>query len=307
MFDYSLSYYKQKIFSGWDWHEGMAQLAVLTHRTREEAMMIRSFLEKSTVSEYELEGQQMLIYRLTQSLDGPEVAQTYLEANLDNRYFRELAITQVFNKEDFTRLEELVREGIKRDLKAAPGMVHVWYDWLIRVAQVRKDTVKVLEYARMVFLQHSMDPDTYYQLLKETVAPKKWSLFLKELIQEIRANPRYRLHDFIPIMYYREEDWEGLMGYISDESKKRGVNLSVLDHYSTPLAAMYPEEFVRLYQEGLRQELRHFSDRKDYQRICQHLRRLKKFGFSQEVSEMVESLSKEYPKRPALIEELRGV
>ncbi|MEO5906611.1 MAG: hypothetical protein ABIQ11_07790, partial [Saprospiraceae bacterium] len=231
----------------------------------------------------------------------------YAENHLDNRHFREMLLREAFDRKDFAEVIKLAEDGIRKDLKPAPGLVHKWYDWLIKVARIQHDQAMVVKYARTVLLQHAMDPGPYYILLKEWVPSGEWTVFVDDLISEVRSKRNYRLEEFIPNILSGEETWDKLLAYIRDSKRRTGVDLSLLDEYSTPLAQLFPEEYIRLYREGIQTDAYHLSNRRDYQRHCQQLRRLKKLGFRTQVAEMVASLRRDYPKRVALMEELDGV
>ena len=46
------------------------------------------------------------------------------------------------------------------------------------------------------------------------------------------------------------------------------------------------------------------SNRKDYQEICRYLRRMKKLGGNDACKDLIRKIQTEYPRRPALLEEL---
>jgi hypothetical protein len=284
----------------------MAELATSLHRTAEEARRVLTIIEQMPGSEYEQENQQELIFKLTYSIDGPEVARAYAESHLQNRRFREMMIRDALDKADYAQVKKLAEEGIKQDLKPAPGLVSKWYDWLITMAKAQGDIDTMIAYARTTLLQHAMYPETYYNQLKELVPALSWMTFVDDLIADIKLSRDYRLHEFVPVMLASEEQWEKLMDYITDKIERHGDN-GKLETYSHPLAELYPERYFALCKKELHRDAKHMNKRSDYKRFCQELRRLKKLGFREQVMAIVNDMRKEYKHRPAMMEELDGV
>ena len=42
----------------------------------------------------------------------------------------------------------------EEEKKDKPGLVKIWYNWLLKVAQSKRDTVNVIKYSRLLFIDN---------------------------------------------------------------------------------------------------------------------------------------------------------
>ena len=80
----------------------------------------------------------------------------------------------------FTRIG-IARDGVRFDAKDKPGLVYTWYDWLLKIATIQKDTDRIIEYARILFVESNHHGQEYYKLLKAKVAPGRWKEFVEAI------------------------------------------------------------------------------------------------------------------------------
>lgn len=74
--------------------------------------------------------------------------------------------------------------------------------------------------------------------------------------------------------------------------------------YGDTLALQYGDEVFSLCSAVIREASKGISNRKHYQRLCELLRSLIKFGGSAQAKILIDELYEAYPRRPALLEEL---
>lgn len=302
LLDYCLTTYDKNIFEDWDWHLGLLDLASTLVRTESDGNKVFARMDKSKGSDYTRERIQLIKWELLRKIKGPEEAEKFLFGNLANHRFRMIAIETSIQSRNFDKAIELAREGIRFDSKERPGYVYDWYDWLLKIAQIQKDSDRIIDYARILFIQSHHHVQDYYQVLKKTVPADRWPAFVEVLITDIQKDARWQSLDMISNIFIREEWWDRLFDLL--KTQPTVDNVEAWEKY---LAACYSGELVGMYSTGIHSLLQRSSTRKDYQEICRYLRRMKKLGGNDACKDLIRKIQTEYPRRSALMEELSKV
>jgi len=232
-------------------------------------------------------------------MKGEADADKFIEQNLNNPELRRKAIDKALKAKNYEKAISLARDGISMDIKSKPGLALEWYDWLLRVAVAQKDTPRIIEYARFLFVDGFRHDQDYYGILKLHIEPAKWNNFVEGLIEDIKSKDRWSNIDVIGKIYISEKWWQKLLQLIRETP-----HLPYIQRYEQYLAAEYPGELAELYEQGVIDYLRKSMGRDHYKEACRFMRRMIKLGARDRVNSLVEKLRKEYPKRKALMEEL---
>jgi len=302
LFEYCLAAYESQIYSGWDWHMGMLEIAEEIFKTDKEAQQILTLTEKTQESEYKQEITQSIKYSILKKIKKEREAESFLEQNVSNPILRREALANAIKKKEYEKAISIAHDGINHDMKDKPGLAKEWYDWLLKIAQKQKDTEKIIEYSRFLFIDNFRHEQDYYKLLKQYVLPEKWNSFVEEMIKEIVGKKRWLDFDLIAGIYIEEQWWGRLLELI-----KKNPSLNVIENYERYLSKDYPSELVKLYSDAITEYLKNNIGRKHYQIICKFLRRIIKLGAREKSDELIACFRAEYPKRRALMEELDGV
>lgn len=183
-----------------------------------------------------------------------------------------------------------------------PGLAKEWYDWLLKIAQAQTDTEKIIEYARLLFIDNFRNEQDYYQILKQHVKPEKWTEFVEAVIQDIATKKRWPDTSMIANIFIKEEWWSRLW-----ELVKKSPDLNTIEYYEKYLSKQYAAEIVELYANGILKYMKNSMGRDHYQNACRYIRRIIKLGARDKANEIISFLRAEYPKRKALMEELNKV
>lgn len=301
IFEYCISVFKQKLFEGWDWHLEILHIACKLIEEGSDADIIFSCLDTIT-GEYERERAQLFKLDLLRKFKDEKEVDRFINKHISNSSIRTQEIEKAFKNEDFERVIELSKDGIKCDEKDKPGLVKVWYNWLLKVAQVQKDTPRVIEYARFLFIENFHPEQDYYQILKDNIENEKWHPFLEEIIKEITPKRGWTGIELIRKIYIKEQWWSRLFLML-----KQNVSLENIQQNEQYLAKDYSSELIELYSERITNYVEKYIGRNHYQTACKYLRRMKKLGGNDRVNELIELFRKQYPKRRALMDELNRV
>lgn len=298
--EYCISSFKQNLFKGWDWHLGMLNLASNLIKEEADADIILSCLD-TVSSENEIEYAQVFKLELLRRFKEDEV-EKYINQHLSNHLIRKNEIELAFEKEDFRRVIKLSKDGIKINENNKPGLIKVWYNWLLKVAQAQKNTSNIIVYARILLIDNFYPEQDYYQILKDHIETEDWHSFLEEIIEEITPKTAWTYTDLIREIYIKEAWWDRLFLLL-----KQNTSLSNIEQNEPYLAKDFSPELINLYSESITEYIEENVGRKYYKTACRYLRRMKKLGGNDQVEDLVKFFQKQYPRRKALIEELNNV
>ena len=301
LFDYCISSFNKKLFEGWDWHLGMLHVACDLIDKESDADIILSCLDTIN-GEYERERAQQYILDLLKRFKDENEVEKYINKHISNSSIRTKEIEKAFESKNFERVVKLSKDGINCDEKDKPGLVKVWYNWLLKVAQNQKDTSKVIEYSRFLFIDNFHPEQDYYQILKENIEDEKWHPFLEGIITEITPKNRWTYTELVRKIYIKEEWWDRLFLML-----KQNLSLENIQQNEQYLSKDYSSELIELYSERITNYTEKYIGRNHYQTACRYLRRMKKLGGNERVNELIELFRKQYPQRRALMDELTRV
>lgn len=299
---YCFTSFDKRTFAGWDWHIGLLQLAACILDTEDEVEELFKRINSIPESdEYEIKEVQKIKYCILLEKKGTEVAQKYLEQNLDNPSFREVAIQDALDQEDYEKATALANDGIEQD-SGYPGLVTNWYEWLLKIAESQKDPERIILYARHLLLNNSIPSLDYYEILRKTVPPEQWTDFVETIVQEaIERKPYYRT-DLVASIFIREEWWSRLLDLV-----KKECNLDQLAKYEKLLAQHFPSELADLYAERIIEYVESHIGRNYYRTACKYIRKMIKLGARDKADEVISQLRQTHYNRRALMEELDNV
>lgn len=300
--EYCFTALDKQIYSGWNWHIEILRLAALLLKTEDEIERIFKQIDKVQRSDYEKEKAQTIKYEILLKTKGENAAEIYLEQNITNSTLRQEAIQKALEKRDFEKALSIAKDGISYDLKGRPGLAKKWYDWLLKIAQAQNDSEKIIEYARLLFIDNFMNEQDYYQILKKHVKPEEWSEFVEAMIQDITTKKRWPDMNLIAGIFIKEEWWDRLL-----ELVKMSPDLKTIDNYEKYLSKNYTNEIVELYANEILSYMENNMGRGHYQNACRYIRKIIKLGAREKANEIISYLRNEYPKRKALMEELNKI
>lgn len=301
IFEYCISAFKQKLFEGWDWHLGVLHIAGDLTDNENDADVILNCLE-SMNGEYEREYAQSYKLELLRQYKDPKDVEEFINKNISNSKIRKQEIEKAFESKNYERAIALAKDGITCDEQNKPGLAKDWYDWLLKIALVQKDTPNIIKYARYRLIENFGATHDYYQILKNTIETEKWHPFLEEIIKEVTPKGRWTYTELIRRIYIKEEWWDRLFLML-----KQNLSLENIQNNEQFLAKDYSAELIELYSERIINYVEKFMGRNHYQTACRYLRRMKKLGGNDKVNELIELFRKQYPQRKALMDELTRV
>lgn len=299
--EYCIASFNQKLFQGWDWHIGMLHIAFELIETENDADIILSCLDTIN-EEYERERAQSFKLDLLRKFKDEKEVEKYINKHISNSSIRTKEIEKAFESRNFERVIKLSKDGINCDEKDKPGLVKDWYNWLLKVAQYQKDTSKIIEYSRFLFIDNFHPEQDYYQILKDNIEDENWHPFLEDIIKEITPNDRWTYTELIRKIYINEKWWDRLFQML-----KQNLSLENIQQNEQYLEKDYSSKLVELYSERITNYVEKYVGRNHYKTACKYIRRMKKLNGNEQVNDLIELFRKQYPQRKALMDELKQV
>jgi len=299
VFDYCISSFKNEVFSGWDWHLGVLQIATDIISSDEEAQSILACLNVTKVSQYEKEIADGIKLKVIRKTKGEQEAQKFIEEHISNSDIRREAIQKAMQSQLFDKAIKIANDGIKQDKKSKPGLVNEWYNWLLKIAQAQNDVENIIKYARYLFIEDFRHEQNYFEILKSNVQSECWHDFLEELIKSLRDNGRWTNLDQIAKIYIHEKWWSRLL-----ELLREFHSLQHIESFEKHLANEFSSDLVLLYEEEIVKYMKDNVGRNHYVFVCKYLRRMIKLGGRETVNKITADFRVKYSSRKALMEEL---
>lgn len=308
LYKYGLKHYEKQTFEGWDWHGEMIEIAQRCAVTAKEIEEINSVIETEIFinrdvdyKAYYVKRLELTKYNLILRLEGKEKAITYAKQKPHNVELREKWIHGVLDDKDYQQAIDIAKDGVD----IAGDNVHYarrWQYWLLVLYIEIQSEKEVVEIARQLFLSDQSQQYKYLKILKDFVAPKYWRDFVKELIEDVYKGDN--TIDLLTRIYIFEERWQELLSLLQEEP-----SLYRIKDFEPYLAGVYSDELIELYYQEIKDYLfnAYGTGRKFYKTACSYMKRMNNLGGRQKVEQLKEELIAQFPRRPALIEELAKV
>uniref|UniRef100_Q3ARD4 SWIM-type domain-containing protein n=1 Tax=Chlorobium chlorochromatii (strain CaD3) TaxID=340177 RepID=Q3ARD4_CHLCH len=300
LLEYAISAYKKSCFDGWNDHFDMIHFATLLVKKDVEINNLIDILKNSIHTAHYKEKVQEIIYELLVKFKKLEEAETYLEQNISNSSFRLKVLETAYQNHNYSKAKLLANDAIKQENGISNS---TWYEWLLKIAQAENNIKSIIEVARYLLLQgYDSECDTYYALLQQHIAPEEWNGFVEKMIAEIKKKP-YHLHYWLlPKFYIKQEQWERLLNFVQSTER-----IDILMTYDKYLVNNYFTEIMDMYKKYILHSLNRAAQRNEYQKACEYIQRVVTLGGVRTAEIIISYLKNNYPRRPALMEELSHI
>lgn len=254
--------------------------------------------------------------RFLQTIGRKQEAEQLIAANMDIVEVRLNVVNEAIAQKDFLRAKQLIAEGIGlAEQKEHPGTIRQWEEILIQIAQQENDMDNFRFFARRFAFSRGFHIN-YYQSWKDSFSPEEWPGIIEQHIQSVITEEKAKVRKFewdslerslfsrLAPIYIEEQQWESLLPLIPDNPGEH--TLSMLHPH---LTKRYPSEMLAFYLVELDNMASEASNRKAYQRLAGLMKKIKQDieGSHSTIDELALSLIQQYPRRPAMKEELGKV
>lgn len=237
-------------------------------------------------------------YHVLCAAHGQKDARGYLEKNLDVDELRLILVQEEMEHGNYANAERLCRERVEREAQEKRTMWSRPSQWQLLLYDIYRDWGQRDKQIGQARVLAALGEQRFYQTAKDLLTEGgRWQEEYPKFREELKAS--------LPVYTYMEI----LKGDGETDLLMEQVRLQpdTVFQYGDVLAPQYGDEVFGLCSSEIREASKGISNRKHYQRLCELLRSLIKFGGSRYAQILINELYEAYPRRPALLEELERV
>lgn len=307
VFSISIARFEDKHLKGWDWWWDWMQIAIDLADTPEQQKRVITALDTiqpsgdDWSSDYNARTAKSYRLKLMAKCGTQEEQWEFMYDNMDNPEFRKKLLQKAWDEENYDEVIRIAKDGELHDDQWL-GLVSDWREWLMRVYRKKNDIANILPLARDFFFsggsyrtgEYSME--NMYDLMKSLVPFNDWKDTVESLLNEATAKRDFGHCLYI---YKQEEMWDRYMEYL-----RKNPSNSNLDKAPKEIRNLYKDEFISMYEQGLRKFFNMASSRSAYKEGVDLLRNLIRYGGEKEAKAIATEQKGRTPRRPALLDEL---
>lgn len=237
----------------------------------------------------------LIKYKLIEKYEDKRKAEDFIQRNLNNTCFRKIAINNAFNDHDYSLAINLALQGEEQDKQIA-GLVWQWKAF-------RYDAYKLsgqLKEQRSLAMDFILEGDfEYYIELKNNYSKEEWKKIYPEIISVIEDNKRTFISSYTNILI-EEGEFRKLLDYVR-------ANPSSLELFNNHLTPKFEKEIYEIFNTYIEEISSRAASRKDYNVVCNMLRRLCSAVRREDMAATVKHLLDEYSDKPEFCNELRNL
>lgn len=307
IFEYVLSRFNYNDLKGWDWWWDWMEMAIILADTPDKQKRVISALDAfwpegdDWSAQHNAETAQIYRFKMMSKCGTEEDQIKFMYDHVSNPDFRNTLIQKAWDKSDYDEVLRLAQDGVVHDAEHA-GLLNDWHKWEYKVYRQTKNRDKELELARYFFFNGSGwgEKEYYYEamyaVLRSLVPQDEWMEYVATLICEARSNK-----DKVRLLYIytQEKMWKEYMDFLRKEPSTYNI-----DDAPDELKKLFADEIVKLYASAVRSYFQHAYGRDAYREGVVLLRKLIKYGGTEESNQIATEQKSRTPRRPALIDEL---
>lgn len=307
IFELALSRFNDKDLKGWDWWWDWMSMAIDLADTPEKQNRVIKALDAiqpngdDWSAKHNAETAQKYKLEMMSRCGSPEDQVKFMYDNVSNPDFRKRLIQMAWDKTDYSEVLRLAKDGVNHDADYA-GLVSDWHKWEYKVYHEIGDKNNELQLARYFFFASSRwgekeySMEAMYSVLKSLVPYVEWGKYVKTLIGEAQDKKDIVRQLYI---YTQEKMWQEYMDYI-----RKNPSIYDIDDAPKEVKKLFKDEIVKLYASAVRNYFQQASNRDSYREGVAFLRKLIRYGGTEEAEQITIEQKSRTPRRPALIDEL---
>ncbi len=223
---------------------------------------------------------------------------------------RKIRLEKLLLEKAYEQALILIDGGIKEaQEKNHPGTVSDWKDEKLRIYMLLKDKNSIIALAEDLFV-NGRERMKYFDILKKTVPQQEWGVYLDGFLEKANKASRLGINaSTLAQIFIEEKYWDRLLELVeSSKSNYFSFKMHLVEDYDTYLFPHYPEKVFAIYKKCLLDYAEKNMGRNHYQYIAQTLKKIKNYPNGDTlVQSLLEHFRVIYKKRPAMMEELKGV
>ena len=270
----------------------------------EEALEYLETLLASHRTPYELDCYVLQKVELQRRLGRDSEAEDTMDRYICLEAVREMRLEELLDAERFDDALKLADDGIAlAGLEMFSGSAVKWMEKKLEIFERLGDVESSIDVCRCLFIVERGSMEYYYRL-KKMVAASGFSSFLQDMISKTSSST-YGGHSVIADIYLQENDYDSLFSFLASAESHR---LDLLKNYAHRLPSSFSKDLLALFVEDLRLYAKKNVGRNHYIYLARIMSDMKKLSGGAEISSsLAEEFRQAYHRRPAMLDELRGI
>jgi hypothetical protein len=294
-------------FRQWDWGWDLLDIAGESVETPEQRALFTATLadieadvkrsDSGIYGTFNQERLAMIRVSMIERFEGEAASNAFLRENTHLHALRKLLIQRCIEDGALSEAAEHIEAGIAASHRQRYGGLTNDYRALqVKLMQQKGDKASVISATRALWLDR--DDEDSFALLKRTVPTAEWATFVDGLVKDLHGKPEQ-----LAWLYAEENRWQDLLGMIQFPSSYDVGWLPGI--YQAELEKRFPDAMAAIYERMLGSMVESATDRGDYKQIAALLRQMTKLGHGARAKALAADIREQYPKRRALLDELR--
>ncbi|MEH7246845.1 hypothetical protein V7114_08710 [Neobacillus niacini] len=200
-------------------------------------------------------------------------------------------LKKYLQEKNFHKVIEVAEKGETQDLQY-PGLITNWKKYRYTAYKFLSLKEEQQRLAKELLFAGNFE---YYQDLKELAKESQGELYTN-IKAELKSKKGWNNRIFLRLIE-EENDLEEILAFVRD-------NPRYIENYAEKLVKPFKEDVIEIYKGLIHSAASTSSNRRDYQGVCQIIKRYKKIAGKQKQEEVINELNGLYKKRPAFIDEL---
>lgn len=296
-------------------------LAIKLNKQTSYLNFIDGQIKEASAAEYSYRKDYFLVRKIAflKATGNSSDARALVQENLDIVDVRRGEVSRLVEERDFLSAKKLINEGIDiARKKDHPGIVAEWEKELLQIAVLENDIETIRYYTKQFAFDRGFHL-IYYNQWKSSFDIADWEQEIEKYIEEIIArveiqyqkdkakvwySPSTLLLGLLAPIYIEEKYWDRLLSLISNE-----IDLDRLLQYHDHLLSIYPIQLLALYLPAFERKGDIVGNRREYADLAIKMMMVIETipEGKDEIISVAEEICRKYPRRPAMIEELRKV
>lgn len=217
---------------------------------------------------------------------------------------REMRLEELLKAERFDDALKLADDGIAlAGREMFSGSAGKWLEKKLEIFERLGDVESSIDVCRRLFIVERGSMEYYYRL-KKMVAASGFGSFLQDMISKTSSST-YGGHSVIADIYLEEKAYDSLFSFLASAESDR---LDLLKNYAHRLPSSFSKDLLALFVEELRLYAEQYVGRNHYIYISRIMYDMRKLHGGAEISSaLAEEFRHTYRRRPAMLDELRGL
>lgn len=231
-------------------------------------------------------------YRLIRLFDGEEKRKDFIEAHIDNIAFREIAIHEAMQADEYERVIYLVETAVESGI-ISWRVLNRWKQYALKASEMIDDISRQKKYLVEFIKKDELE---YLDKLKRICDNDEWKQKLGDVLSYLKNENRYSYKSVLIK--------ENMIDDLFEMCKERPADILELHKYFTN---KHTEEAKSLFKAEAIKEASGLSSRAQYQGLCAKISKFGECYSKEDMMKIINILRVDHKRQRAFIDELNKI